>query len=108
MDPKTALIVFIVVWIIGFEFINDKLNSISPLLLRYDSREDVIKEGLTDKAILYFTKNDKMTDETLYRSSINYNDDLVRGLASDLGEKNMLEIASIIKEIRSTRQDLEL
>jgi REP element-mobilizing transposase RayT len=48
------------------------------------------------------------TDETLYRSSINYRDDLVRGLASNFGEDKMHEVISIIKEMRSSRQDLEL
>ncbi len=49
-----------------------------------------------------------IADKNLYRSSLNYNDDLVRGLASNLGEDNMLEIINIIKELRSTRRDLEL
>jgi putative transposase len=48
-------------------------------------------------------------DKTLYRNSINTNDSLVRGLASDLDfVKNQLEIVAIIKEMRSTRRDLEL
>lgn len=50
----------------------------------------------------------EISDEMLYRSSINYKDDLVRGLASNFGEGNMLEIVNIIKELRSTRRDLEL
>jgi putative transposase len=47
-------------------------------------------------------------DKNLYRSSINYKDDLVRGLASNFSEENMIEIVEIIKEMRSTRRDLEL
>ena len=43
-----------------------------------------------------------------YRSSINYSDDIVRGLASNFKEDTMLEVVSIIKEMRSSRQDLEL
>ena len=50
----------------------------------------------------------ELDDKNLYRSSINYKDELVRGLASDFGEENMLEVVNIIKELRSTRQDLEL
>ncbi len=49
-----------------------------------------------------------ISDMNLYRSSINYKDELVRGLASDFGEENMREVVSIIKELRSTRRDLEL
>ncbi len=47
-------------------------------------------------------------DETLFRRSVNYNDNLVRGLASNFKEEKMLEVISIIKEMRSSRQDLEL
>ncbi len=47
-------------------------------------------------------------DKNLYRNSINYKDELVRGLASDFAEENMLEVVNIIKELRNTRQDLEL
>jgi putative transposase len=49
-----------------------------------------------------------ISDKNLYRSSLNFKDSEVRGLASDLGEENMREIASIIKDLRSTRRDLEL
>lgn len=49
-----------------------------------------------------------LNDKNLYRSSINYKDDLVRGLASNFGEENMLEVVDIIKEMRNTRRDLEL
>ncbi|MES2749512.1 MAG: transposase [Patescibacteria group bacterium] len=47
-------------------------------------------------------------DKNLYRSSLNTKDDLVRGLTTDLGEENMLEVVKIIKEIRSTRLNLVL
>lgn len=45
-------------------------------------------------------------DKNLYRASINYRDELVRGLASSFSEENMLEVVDIIKEMRSKRQDL--
>jgi len=48
-------------------------------------------------------------DKSLYRSSLNTNDLIVRGFASDLHfKKNQQEIVEIIKEMRSTRRDLEL
>ncbi len=47
-------------------------------------------------------------DKNLYRASINYRDELVRGLASSFSEENMLEVVDIIKEMRSRRQDLLL
>jgi len=47
-------------------------------------------------------------DKSIYRNSLNTTDDLVRGLASYFGEAQMLEIVVLIKEMRSTRQDLEL
>ena len=49
-----------------------------------------------------------LDDKNLYRSSINYKDDLVRGLASNFSEENMFEVVDIIKEMRSSRRDLEL
>lgn len=61
--------------------------------------------------LAYVTYNNlvhNIRDRNLYRSSLNTKDDLVRGLASDLGEENMQEIVNIIKELRSTRQGLEL
>lgn len=50
----------------------------------------------------------EISNKNLYRSSINYKDGLVRGLASDFSKENMLEVVNIIKELRSTRRDLEL
>jgi REP element-mobilizing transposase RayT len=47
-------------------------------------------------------------DKNLYRASINYKNDLVRGLASSFSEENMIEVVDIIKEMRSRRQDLVL
>ena len=47
-------------------------------------------------------------DPTLYRNYINTKDSLVRGLASNFVDKEAIEIVNIIKEIRSSRQDLEL
>jgi len=49
-----------------------------------------------------------ITDQNLYRSSINTTDELVRGLSSYFSEERMLQIIDIIKEMRSTRKDLEL
>lgn len=49
-----------------------------------------------------------LTDQTLYRSSLNTTDDLVRGLSSNFQKNDMLEIIDIIKSIRSSRKDLEL
>lgn len=49
-----------------------------------------------------------MYDKSLYRNSLNTKDDLVRGLASNFGDDKMLEVVEIIKELRSTRRDLEL
>jgi putative transposase len=49
-----------------------------------------------------------ISDKNLYRASINYKDDLVRGLASSFSEESMLEVVDIIKEMRSRRQDLVL
>jgi REP element-mobilizing transposase RayT len=47
-----------------------------------------------------------INEKSLYRVSINYNDEFVRGLASSFREDQMLEIIEIIKEMRKTRQDL--
>ena len=47
-------------------------------------------------------------DKKLYRASINYKDELVRGLASSFNEEKMREVVTIIKEMRETRQDLVL
>lgn len=47
-------------------------------------------------------------DKNNYRKSLNTTVTQVRGLASNLCDKDMQEVISIIKEIRSTRQDLEL
>jgi putative transposase len=48
-------------------------------------------------------------DSSLYRSSLNTKDDLVRGLASYLDfSQNQQQIVSIIRDMRSTRRDLEL
>ncbi len=47
-------------------------------------------------------------DKTLYRTGLNTNDEIVRGLSSNFTDENMREIVTIIKEIRSTRKDLEL
>jgi putative transposase len=49
-----------------------------------------------------------ISDKNLYRASLNTNDSLVRGLASNYDSERMMEIAHIINEIRSTRQGLEL
>lgn len=49
-----------------------------------------------------------VSDKSLYRSSLNTKDSLVRGLSSDFGEDKMREMVEIIKEMRSTRKDLEL
>ncbi len=53
-----------------------------------------------------------ITDNTLYRSSLNTKDDLVRGLASNFSKgglhNNLQEVVAIIRDIRSSRQDLEL
>jgi REP element-mobilizing transposase RayT len=49
-----------------------------------------------------------INDTNLYRSSINYRDSLVGGLASSFKENDMLEVIDIIKEMRSRRQDLLL
>jgi putative transposase len=47
-------------------------------------------------------------DVTLYRKGLNTNDTLVRGLASNYGDEKQLEVVEIIKEMRSSRQGLEL
>ncbi len=47
-------------------------------------------------------------DKKLYRTSINYKDELIRGLASSFNEEKMREVVTIIKEMRETRQDLVL
>ncbi len=47
-------------------------------------------------------------DRNLYRNSLNTNDDLVRGLTSDFKDEQMIEISTLIKEMRDRRQDLEL
>lgn len=47
-------------------------------------------------------------DADRYRNHLNLNDDLVRGLASNFGENEMREVVAIIKEMRSSRQGLEL
>ena len=47
-------------------------------------------------------------DSSLYRSSLNRKDELVRGLASNFGDSDMREVVEIIKEMRSSRRDLEL
>jgi putative transposase len=39
-------------------------------------------------------------DKSLFRSSINYKDELVRGLASSFSTENMLEVVDIIKQMR--------
>lgn len=47
-------------------------------------------------------------DTALYRSGLNTKDDLVRGLASNFSVEAQREVIDIIKELRSSRQDLEL
>lgn len=49
-----------------------------------------------------------INDTTLYRSGLNTKDDLVRGLASNFKEEAQREVVDIIKEMRSSRQGLEL
>lgn len=49
-----------------------------------------------------------LKDKTLYRSGLNTKDDLVRGLASNFKDEAQLEVIDIIKEMRSSRQGLEL
>ncbi len=68
-------------------------------------------ESYLKNILAYVTYNNlihTVTDKTLYRSSLNLKDDLVRGLASYFDNGSMIEIVQIIKEMRSTRQDLEL
>jgi putative transposase len=49
-----------------------------------------------------------ISDKNLYRSGLNFKDDMVRGLASSFDDGNMIEIARIIKDMRNRRQDLPL
>lgn len=49
-----------------------------------------------------------INDTTLYRSGLNTKDDLVRGLASNFKEEAQKQVVGIIKEMRSSRQGLEL
>lgn len=61
--------------------------------------------------LAYVTYNNlihNIKDTSLYRSSLNTNDGLVRGLSSNFSQEKMLEIVEIIKEVRSSRKDLEL
>lgn len=62
------------------------------------------------KLILAYVVNNNVvhniTNKNFYRSFLNQNDDLVRGLASYLSTENMLQVINIIKEMRSTRRDL--
>jgi REP element-mobilizing transposase RayT len=61
--------------------------------------------------LAYVTHNNlvhDIHDKELFRSSLNTNDTLVRGLSSNFRENQMLEIVEIIKEMRSSRKDLEL
>jgi REP element-mobilizing transposase RayT len=50
----------------------------------------------------------EINDTALYRSGLNTKDDLVRGLASNFQEEAQKEVVGIIKEMRSSRQGLEL
>lgn len=72
----------------------------------------IIQSDLDLKHLLaYVTYNNTVHDiydKNIYRSSINMKDDLVRGLSSNYGEENMREVVDIIKEMRSSRKDLEL
>lgn len=57
------------------------------------------------QVLAYVFKNNYVhgiTDEALFRSSINTKDALVRGLTSNFDEKQQMEIALIIKEQRLT------
>ncbi len=47
-------------------------------------------------------------DSELFRNSIDTADDLVRGLSSNFLDAESVEIVEIIKEMRSSRKDLEL
>lgn len=72
----------------------------------------LVKSDLDLKHLLaYVTYNNivhDIYDKKIYRSSLNMQDDLVRGLSSNYGEENMREVVDIIKEMRSSRKDLEL
>ena len=45
-----------------------------------------------------------LSDERIYRSSINTQDTLVRGLASNFGDEQQKEVVSIIKELRDNHE----
>ena len=69
-----------------------------------------IETDLYLRHILAYVKYNNLVhdiiDKTLYRSSLNTKDDLVRGLTSNF--ENMIEIVDIIREIRSSRLNLVL
>lgn len=96
----------------GYTMYFNKKNQRSGSLFQGNFKAKHIDSNLYLKHILAYVAYNNIVhnlhDKNLYRSSLNFKDDLVRGLASNFGEDNMLEVVTIINEIRSSRRDLEL
>lgn len=75
-------------------------------------KSKLIDSDLYLKHILAYVRYNNIVrdifDTKLYRTGLNTHDDLVRGLSSNFDDEHMKEIVDIIKEMRSSRKDLEL
>ena len=96
----------------GYTMYFNQKNKRNGSLFQGKFKAKLVDSDLYLKHILAYVKFNyiihDINNPALYRSSLNTNDELVRGLSSNLGEGNMLQIIDIIKEMRSTRKDLEL
>ena len=72
----------------------------------YISTDQDLRQVLAYVHYNYLIHN--ISDKALYRNSLNRTDELVRGLSSNLKDGDGLEIVKIIKQLRSSRKDLEL
>lgn len=96
----------------GYTMYFNQKNKRSGALFQGTFKAKHIETDLYLRHILAYVKYNFLVhdieDKTLYRSSINSKDDLVRGLTSDFNDNNMLEVVEIIKELRSSRLNLVL
>lgn len=92
-------------------YFNEKYNRSGALFQGKFKANHIDTDAYLRHVLAYVGFNNivhNITNKNLYRASINYRDELVGGLASSFSEESMLEVVSIIKDMRNRRQDLLL
>lgn len=92
-------------------YFNQKYKRSGSLFQGKFKAKHIASEKYLRNILAYVTYNNlvhDLYDNSLFRSSLNTNDTLVRGLSSNFNENKMLEVIDIIKQMRSSRKDLEL